>query len=136
MENIVLNNKLEYNLDKFKFLESFYCDCGWICINRKNEEGYKKAETYFGLCNFNPFELIYYFIKLLKIKPIHEGYEDENKLPLEANNCQIISKDKILDKDTKAALQMLIKVLQTKKKYIMKNNQIVNLVKEKGKKKI
>lgn len=131
----LLNNKLEYNLDKFKFLESFYCDCGWICINRKNEEGYKKAETYFGLCNFNPFELIYYFIKLLKIKPIHEGYEDENKLPLEANNCQIISKDKILDKDTKAALQMLIKVLQTKKKYIMKNNQIVNLVKEKGKKK-
>ena len=26
----LLNNKLEYNLDKFKFLESFYCDCGWI----------------------------------------------------------------------------------------------------------
>ena len=131
----LLNNKLEFNEEKFKFLESFYCDCGWIYINRKNEEGYKKAETYFGLCNFNPFELIYYFIKLLKIKPIHEGYEDENKLPPEVNNCQIISKDKILDKETKAALQMLIKVLQTKKKYIMKNNQITNLIKEKGKKK-
>ena len=131
----ILNNKLEYNEEKFKFLESFYCDCAWICVNRKNEEGYKKAITYFGLCNFNPFELIYYFIKLLKIKPIHEGYEDENKLPSEANNCQIISKDITLNQETKAALQMLIKVLQTKKKYILKNNQVVNVVKEKGKKK-
>ena len=131
----ILNNKLEYNEEKFKFLESFYCDCAWICVNRKNEEGYKKAITYFGLCNFNPFELIYYFIKLLKIKPIHEGYEDENKLPSEANNCQIISKDITLNQETKAALQMLIKALQTKKKYFLKNNQVVNVVKEKGKKK-
>ena len=68
---------------------------------------------------------------MLKIKPIHEGYEDENKLPSEANNCQIISKDITLNQETKAALQMLIKVLQTKKKYILKNNQVVNVVKEK-----
>jgi hypothetical protein len=131
----LLNNKLEFNEEKFKFLESIYCDCGWICINRKTEEGYKLAESYFGLCNFNPFELIYHFIKLLKIKPIHEGYGDENKLPVEANNCQIISKEGSLDKNTRAALEMLIKLLQTKKTYIMKKNQLSNVLKEKGKKK-
>ena len=131
----LLNNKLEFNEEKFKFLESIYCDCGWICINRKTEEGYKLAESYFGLCNFNPFELIYHFIKLLKIKPIHEGYGDENKLPVEANNCQIISKEASLDKNTKAALEMLIKLLQTKKTYILKKNQLPNVLKEKGKKK-
>ena len=131
----ILNNKLEYNEEKFKFLESFYCDCGWICINKKNEEGYKKAETYFGLFNFNPFELIYHFIKLLKIKPIHDGFENENKLSPEVINCQIISQDNSLDVNTKAALQMLIKVLQIKKKYILQTNQIVNVVKQKGKKK-
>ena len=131
----LLNNKLEFNEEKFKFLESIYCDCGWICINRKTEEGYKLAESYFGLCNFNPFELIYHFIKLLKIKPIHEGYGDENKLPVEANNCQIISKEASLDKNTKAALEMLIKLLQTKKNYILKKNQLPNVLKEKGKKK-
>ena len=131
----ILNNKLEYNEEKFKFLESFYCDCGWICINKKNKEGYKEAETYFGLFNFNPFELIYHFIKLLKIKPIHDGFENENKLSPEVNNCQIICQDNSLDVNTKAALQMLIKVLQIKKKYILQTNQIVNVVKQKGKKK-
>jgi len=131
----ILNNKLEYNEEKFKFLESFYCDCGWICINKKNEEGYKEAETYFGLFNFNPFELIYHFIKLLKIKPIHDGFENENKLSPEVVNCQIICQDNSLDANTKAALQMLIKVLQIKKKYILQTNQIVNVVKQKGKKK-
>ena len=28
----ILNNKLEYNMDKFVFLESFYCDCAWNCF--------------------------------------------------------------------------------------------------------
>ena len=131
----LLNSKLEYNEDKFKFLESFYCDCGWICMNKKTEEGYKKAGGYFGLFNFNPFELIYHFIKLLKIKPIHEGFDNINKLPPEVNNCQIYSDEKNLDSATKAALDMLVKVLHIKKTYILQNNQIINTVKEKGKKK-
>ena len=130
----ILNNKLEYNVDKFKLLETFYCDCGWSFFEKKNEEGYKNAEIYFGLCNFNPYELIYHFIKLLKIKPIHEGYHNEKNLPPEVDNCQIISNEKNLDVNTRAALQMLIKVLQPKKKYILQSN-LVNTEKEKGKKK-
>jgi hypothetical protein len=73
-------------------------------------------------------------IKLLKIKPIHEGYHNEKNLPPEVDNCQIISNEKNLDVNTRAALQMLIKVLQPKKKYILQSN-LVNTEKEKGKKK-
>ena len=131
----ILNNKLEYNEEKFKFLEGFYCDCGWNCIRQRNKKGYKEAEIYFGLFNFNPFELIYHFIKLLKIKPIHVGYGDINKLPPEVDKCQIISDVNNLDVNTKAALQMLIKVLQNKKKYIFDSNQVINVTKLKGKKK-
>ena len=131
----ILNNNVENNEEKFKFLESFYCDCGWNCINQKNEEGYKMAKLYFGLCNFNPYELIYHFIKLLKIKPIHEGFQDERKLPPEVDNCQIISKEESLDKITIAALEMLIQVLKAKKNYILQNNLVINNKKEKGKKK-
>ena len=131
----ILNSKLEYNEEKFKFLESFYCDCGWNFMEKRTEEGYNYAEIYFGLCNFNPYELIYHFIKLLKIKPIHEGFQDEKKLPLEVDNCQIFCDIKNLDIETTAALQMLIKVLLTKKNYILQNNLIVKSGKEKGKKK-
>ena len=129
----ILNSKLEYNEEKFKFLESYYCDCGWNFMNKKNEEGYKKAEIYFGLFNFNPYELIYHFIKLLKIKPIHEGFQDERKLPPEVEQCQIICNDNNLDNNTKAALQMLIKVLNSKKNYILQSNLVINNKKEKGK---
>jgi hypothetical protein len=131
----ILNNKLEYNEEKFKFLETFYSDCGWHCMKQRNKEGYKKAEIYFGLCNFNPFELIYHFIKLLKIKPIHVGFGDINKLPPEVDKCQIVCPVDNLDVNTKAALQMLIKVLQNKKKYIFDSNQVINVTKIKGKKK-
>ena len=131
----ILNSKLEYNEEKFKFLESFYCDCGWNCMEKKNEEGYKDAEIYFGLCNFNPYELIYHFIKLLKIRPIHDGFQDETKLPPEVENCQIICDIKNLDNITKAALQMLIKVLLTKKESILQSNLIDKTGKEKNEKK-
>ena len=63
----ILNNKLEYNMDKFVFLESFYCDCAWNCFKKRNKEGYETAGKYFSLCNFNPFELSYHFIRLLGI---------------------------------------------------------------------
>ena len=128
---ILINSNLEYNLEKFDFLESFYCDCAWNYMQKKTKEGYQKAEIYFGLCNFNPYELIYHFIKLLKIKPIHSGFQGEN-LPIEANNCQIFSDIKNLDENTKAALEMLVKVLRPKKDSILNNNIIIN--DEKGKK--
>ena len=130
----LINNKLEYNFEKFNFLESFYCDCGWSFMNQKSIEGYQKAEIYFGLCNFNPYELIYHFIKLLKIKPIHSGFQGEN-LPSKVNDCQIFSDIKNLDENTKAALEMLIKVLQAKKDYILQNNILINDKKGKKKKK-
>ena len=128
----LINNKLEYNFEKFNFLESLYCDCRWSFMNQKSIEGYQKAEIYFGLCNFNPYELIYHFIKLLKIKPIHSGFQGEN-LPSKVNDCQIFSDIKNLDENTKAALEMLIKVLQAKKDYILQNNILI--IDKKGKKK-
>ena len=129
----ILNNKLDYNMAKFNFLESFYCDCAWNSINKKSIEGYEEAEKYFGLCNFNPFELIYHFIKLLKIKAIHVGFEDENQLKTDINNCQIFSGDNNLDNKTKSALRMLINVLQTKKLYILTKNKLINIQNEKEK---
>ena len=132
----ILNNKLEFNMEKFNFLESFYCECAWNCINKKTKEGYEEAENYFSLCNFNPFELIYHFIKLLNIKPIHVGFEDINKLPPNVNECQIISGGENLEENVKASLQMLINVLQTKKNYILKSNKLFNISNEKGKNKV
>ena len=82
-----INKKLKYNVEKFEFLESFYCDCGWISLYKKNLSGYIEAEKYFRLSNINPLELIYHFIKMLKIKPIHTGFQDEKKLPTEVNKC-------------------------------------------------
>ena len=131
----ILNNKLDYNMEKFTFLESFYCECAWNSINKKSIEGYEEAEKYFCLYNFNPFELIYHFIKLLKIKTIHAGFEDINKLSSDVNNCQIISSDGKLDDKIKAALRMLINVLQVKKEYILKANNLLDIENEKGKSK-
>ena len=131
----ILNNKLDYNMEKFNFLESFYCDCAWNSLYKKNKEGYEEAEKYFCLCNFNPFELIYHFIKLLKIKPIHVGFEDIDKLP-DIVNCQINSKDGNIDNNITPALNMLVNVLQTKKYYILKNNNLVNIQNQKGKTKV
>ena len=131
----ILNNKLDYNMEKFKFLESFYYGCAWNSINKKNIEGYEEAQKYLCLTNFNPFELIYHFISLLKIKPIHVGFEDINKLNPDILNAQIISKDGNIDDTTKSALRMLINVLQTKKTYILKTNNLLNTLNEKGKSK-
>ena len=130
----LLNSKLEYNMEKFNFLESFYLDCAWNCIKNKKKEEYEKATSYFNLCNFNPFELIYHFIKILKIKPIHVGFEDESKLQPDIVNCQIGSGDGELTDEVKSALQMLINVLKTKKTYILKTNKLILVVPEKGKK--
>ncbi len=88
----ILNNKLEYNMEKFVFLETFYCDCAWNSFRSKTKEGYEEAHKYFSLCNFNPFELIYHFIKLLGLKPIHNGFEDVNNLPKAFSVCPL-SKD-------------------------------------------
>ena len=131
----ILNNKLDYNMEKFNFLESFYCDCAWNSLYKKNKEGYEEAEKYFSLCNFNPFELIYHFIKLLKIKPIHIGFEDIDKLP-KIVNCQINSKDGNIDNNITSALNMLVNVLQTKKYYILKSNNLINIQSQKGKNKV
>ena len=130
----LLNSKLEYNMEKFNFLESFYLDCAWNCIKNKKKEEYEKATSYFNLCNFNPFELIYHFIKILKIKPMHVGFEDESKLQPDIVNCQIGSGDGELTDEVKSALQMLINVLKTKKTYILKTNKLILAVPEKGKK--
>ena len=129
----ILNNKLDYNMEKFRFLESFYCDCAWNSFYKKNKEGYEEAEITFGLCNFNPFELIYHFIKLLKIKPIHVGFEDIDKLKPDINNVQILSSGEKLDDNIKAALKMLSNVLSTKQNYILRNNKLINTQNEKGK---
>ena len=114
----ILNNKLEYNVEKFVFLESFYCDCGWNCLKKKNKEGYEEAEKYFSLCNFNPFELIYHFIKLLEINPIHENYKNLDNLPKEVLACQI-NGDIEKDENVLSALKMLISTLQSKKTYLL-----------------
>ena len=128
----LLNSKLEYNMQKFDFLESFYCDCAWNSLYKRTKEGYEEAENYFSLCNFNPFELIYHFITLLKIRPIHTGYYDINKMPAVVN-CQINSKDGNLDDITKTALQMLINTLQVKKVYLLRKNGLLNTEILKGK---
>ena len=114
----LLNKKLEYNMEKFLILESFYCDCAWNCFKKKNKEGYEEAEKYFSLCNFNPFELIYHFIKLLNIKPIHSGFENLENLPKTVIECQITGE---VEKDINvlAALKMLINTLQSKKSYLL-----------------
>ena len=125
----ILNNKLEYNMEKFEFLETFYCDCGWNCFKKGNIKGYKDAEKYFSLCNFNPFELIYHFIKLLDIKPIHAGYLDFGKLPKEVNECQIVG-DVEKDEKIKVALTMLINVLNLKKRYLLGKYNLLNIKKD------
>jgi hypothetical protein len=114
----ILNNKLEYNMDKFVFLESFYCDCAWNCFKKRNKEGYEEAEKYFSLCNFNPFELMYHFILILKIKPIHPDFQDIEHLPKDILDCQI-NGDISKDQNVAAALKMLITTLQLKKNYLM-----------------
>ena len=126
----ILNNKLEYNMNKFIYLESFYCDCAWNCFKKKNKEGFEEAEKYFSLCNFNPFELIYHFIELLDIKPIHSGFEDVEKLPKEIKECQI--KGDAKSPDNFAALKMLINTLQSKKSYLL--SILGNEQNEKGRK--
>ena len=117
----ILNNKLEYNMDKFDFLETFYCNCAWNCFKKKNKAGFEEAEKYFSLCNFNPFELIYHFIKLLDIKPIHVGFTNVKELPKEVNNCQILGEQ---------GLNMLINTLKLKKKYLLGKNNILNIKKD------
>ena len=61
---------------------------------KKNKEGYEEVSKYFSLCNFNPFELIYHFIKLLEIQPIHSGFENVDNLPKEIQECQITRNEK------------------------------------------
>ena len=125
----ILNNKLEYNMEKFDFLESFYCDCGWNCFKKRNIKGFEEAEKYFSLCNFNPFELIYHFIKILDIKPIHYGYTNVTALSKEVNSCQFIS-DVKKDKDVAAAIKMLINTLKLKKRYLLGKNNLLNIKKD------
>ena len=120
----ILNNKLDYNMEKFVHLENFYCECAWNCFQQKDVNGYKEAEKYFCLCNFNPFELIYHFIKLLNIKPIHDGYKDVDKLSNDVLACQITCEDNKINDVTKAALEMLVKVLRVKKNYILTSNNL------------
>ena len=123
----ILNNKLEYNMEKFVFLESFYCDCGWNCFKKGSEEGYEEAQKYFNLCNFNPFELMYHFITLLKLKPIHMGFQEN--LSKEVEECQI-SGDVEKNPKIRSALKMLIETLKSKKVYLL--TTIENEFGEKG----
>ena len=130
-------NDLEYNnMEKFLVLESFYCDFAWYFFYKKSEEGYKEAEKHFNLCNYNTFELIYHFIQLLKIKPIHEGFENFEKLSKEIKDNQI--SDNVETPIIEAALDMLINILQSKKSYLLslienEQNQIIDIEKTKNK---
>jgi len=125
----ILNNKLEYNMEKFEFLESFYCDCAWNCFKKRNKTGYEEAEKYFSLCNFNPFELIYHFIKLLNIKPIHIGFTNVELLPKEVKECQIFG-DLAKDENIISALNMLINTLTLKKNYLLGKYNLLNIKKD------
>ena len=125
----ILNNKLEYNMDKFDFLETFYCNCAWNCFKKKNKVGFEEAEKYFSLCNFNPFELIYHFIKLLDITPIHNGFTNVKELPKEVKDCQIFG-DVNSNINLKSGLNMLINTLKLKKKYLLGKNNILNIKKD------
>ena len=122
----IVNNKIEYNMDKFDYLESFYCQCGWNSFNKKTKEGYEDAEKYFSLCNFNPFELIYHFAKLLDIKPIHEGYEDIEKSPkvLENQIDADPNHDPKNGEKVSCGLQMLINILSAKKTYLYNKHKL------------
>ena len=113
----ILNNKLEYNMDKFVFLESFYCDCAWNCFKKRNKEGYETAGKYFSLCNFNPFELSYHFIRLLEIHPIHKDFQNIDNLPKEIKEAQIFGD--IKEENILSSLEMLINTLQSKKAYLL-----------------
>ena len=125
----ILNNKLEYNMEKFEFLESFYCDCAWNCFKKKNKSGYEEAEKYFSLCNFNPFELIYHFIKLLYIKTIHIVFTNVELLIKEFKECQIFG-DLAKDENIISALNMLINTLTLKKNYLLGKYNLLNIKKD------
>jgi len=104
-------------MDKFVFLESFYCDCAWNCFKKRNKEGYETAGKYFSLCNFNPFELSYHFIRLLEIHPIHKDFQNIDNLPKEIKEAQIFGD--IKEENILSSLEMLINTLQSKKAYLL-----------------
>ena len=72
----ILNNKIPLN-EKMEQFENYYLDCTRAHFIK---EDYEKATKFFRVSNFNPFELLYLFIKLSKVKPIHIDYEKNNTL--------------------------------------------------------
>ena len=106
----ILNNKIPLN-EKMEQLENYYLGCAWAHFIK---EDYEKATKFFRVSNFNPFELMYLFIKLLKVKPIHIDYDKnnnllENQFELKDNSNKI-----------KQVIECLINVLNYKINYIYK----------------
>ena len=66
---------------------------------------------------------------MLKIKPIHEEYSNINELPKEINECQVDG-DWEKDINIKAGLNMLVNTLQSKKKYLLGKNNLLNIKKD------
>lgn len=118
---LALNNGINsLTPEKPNSIEEFFLKCGWSCFKRHNEASYAEAYNYFHISNLNPFELIYMFCSLLKVKPIHEEFikltpEQQRKVQIET----ILEKDK--DK-INLAVKFLIDVLKDKREYLMRTN--------------
>ena len=103
----ILNNKIPVE-EKMTQLENYYLGCAWANFIK---EDYEIAKKFFRVSNFNPFELMYLFINLLKVKPIHIDYEKNNNLL----DSQFELKD---NNKVKEAVKCLIDVLKYKINYI------------------
>ena len=111
----IINNKISVNEDKIEQFENYYLGCAWAQFSK---EEYETAKKFFQVSNFNPFELMYLFINLLKVKPIHIGYEKNNNIL----DNQIELKDNNEEK-VKKAVKCLIDVLKSKIEYVWREHR-------------
>ena len=122
----ILTNKVPINKNKFDVIEKYYNDVAWSYFKEFTKKDINESKKYFNICNFNPFEIIYLYSNLLKIKPIHEEFINMNEDDKKKNQIDIIISTKN-DINEKFMHEFLEEVIKYKLKYIKKTFDVTNL---------
>ena len=123
----ILNNNINAQTEtKPNLMEAFFVDCGWMYMKKLTKEGLDKAKDYFHIANLDIFALIYMFINLLDVQPIHDSYRDKPINLLKQTQFELLIKAEEQNKSkvdlitVDEAINFLINVLQSKRQYFLR----------------
>ena len=114
LDTLVKDMEVETEEERKQKVEELHLDSAWVCLEG-NKKDYETSIKYLSITNFNPFEFIYMYLDVLKIKIIHKDKENDIISNKKQNQIININDD---EKKQKNELEYLVTILMKKRDYL------------------